>query len=72
MPAKQKKFNDLREQLESELKQKERSEELSQKMEEEHLRTIAAMQNCTEKLEGMYERNIGLFGLLLFTKGKAQ
>lgn len=37
MPAKQKKFNDLREQLESELKQKERSEELSQKMEEEHL-----------------------------------
>lgn len=72
MPAKQKKFNDLKEQLESVLKQKERSEELSQKMEEEHLRTIAAMQSRIEKLDGMYERNIGMFGLLLFTKGKAQ
>ena len=68
MPAKQK-FKDLKEQLESVLKRKERSEELTQKREEEHLRTIAAMQNCTEKLEGMYERDIGMFGLFLFTNG---
>ena len=48
MPAKQKKFKDLREQLASMLEQKERSEELSQKMEEEHLRTLAAMQSRIE------------------------
>ena len=54
------------------LEQKERSEELSHKMEEEHLRTIAAMQSRIEELEGMCECNIGMFGLFLFTIYKDQ
>ena len=68
MPAKQNKFKDLREQLESVLEQKERSEELSHKMEEEHLRTIAAMQSRIEKLEGMCERDVSMFGLFINKK----
>ena len=53
MSVDQKKFKDLKEHLASVLEQKERSEVLSKKMEEEHLRTIAIMQSRIEKLEGV-------------------